>query len=585
MIYVKANTNYLAPTVRDWFRALLVLLVITFSHSALTAEDQPKVKIEGVSKILAVKLGQYVQEPSSQSPSGLRYWQRSVQQRLTQVLAALGYDSARVESQLIDNELNVNLTLGPATTYGKVEIKILGEGAKEGILKTYVASSAPLVGEQLVHADYEGFKADLLSIALTLGYFDAAYESHRLAVSRKTHNAEITLILNSGVRYRYGSINFDQSELSQEFLHRWVPFQEGELYDSSNVDTLAGDLRDSGYFGNVRVRADLDNANNGTVPIQIESTLREPHSATVGIGYGSDSGPRIRGSITRHYVNQHGHSAGVETILSATNQELSTYYSLPHHPDPANHYLQLDAGVANDIDDDVKSLRYTIGASHRRIDKRDWLQTYSLKYQHEISEIDNSRMRTQLLIPSIGMSRERTKQLTDWGTFKYSVDAQLSMAREEILSDLSFERYYLRLGSSQAFSPEHLLHTRLELGRLETENFSDIPLSLRFYAGGDDSIRGFGRREVSPQDADGNAIGGRYLSTISLEYEYRVRASLGIALFVDAGRAGFSELDPIAYGGGFGVRWYSPVGPIKLYLGAPLKGDEKSPRFHLSVGN
>ena len=554
--------------------------------SAASAKDEKQTSVEilGVEKALATQLAGYAGEPTSASPSALRHWQRSVEQRLAQALAALGYNNTSLDSTIEDGQLKVQLNLGPATTYSAVDVAIQSKGEGEAILGKFVRTAAPKQGQQLVHSDYEGFKADLLSIALTLGYFDAQYTTHQLAVSRKQHSAQLSLVLETGQRYRYGAVSFDTAELSPEFLQRWVPFKEDEPYNSSDVDTLARSLRDSGYFSGVRVRPEIDRAVDGKVPIQVDSKLREPHSATIGIGYGTDSGPRLRGSLTRHYVNKHGHSAGIETELSAESQELSTYYRLPHHPDPANHYLQLDAGVANTVIDDADSLRYTIGGSHHRINSAKWLESYSLKFQHETSEIDSVKTRTRLLIPGASWSRERTRTLAEWGTLKYSVDFRLNAAREALLSDIDFDRFYLKLGSGHAFSAKHLLHARMELGWIESKDFQKVPLSLRFYAGGDDSIRGFGRREVSPQDADGNAIGGRYLTTLSTEYEYRLRDSLGLALFVDAGRAGYNEFDPVAYGGGLGLRWYSPVGPIKVYVAVPLKGDDKSARFHLSMG-
>ncbi|MGB0867080.1 MAG: autotransporter assembly complex protein TamA [Granulosicoccaceae bacterium] len=562
---------------------LLALWVCPFAQAA--DDSKSRLEISGVPSELAEQLVKYAGEPASDSPSGLRHWQRKVEQRLPQSLAALGYNSPAIDSTLKDGYLTVQLSLGPATTYSAVDVHIVGEGQSEELFNQFIKKLAPKPGQQLVHADYESFKANLLAVALTLGYFDAQYSTHRLAVSRRQHSAQLDLELDSGQRYRYGPVNFSNSELSPEFLQQWVGFKEGEFYKSSDVDTFARDLRDSGYFNGVRVRPEIDRAVDGVVPINVESKLREPHSATIGIGYGTDSGPRLRGSITRHYVNKHGHSAGVDTELSAESQELSTFYRLPHHPDPANHYLQLDAGVANTIIDDASSLRYTIGANHHRINSNKWLESYSLKFQHETSEIDGEKSRIKLLIPGASWSREKTRTIADWGTLKYSVDFQINTAREALLSDIDFDRFYLKLGSGHAFSSKHLLHARMELGWIESNDFQQVPLSLRFYAGGDDSIRGFARREVSPQDADGNAIGGRYLTTLSTEYEYRLRDSLGLAFFVDMGRAGYNEFDPIAYGGGLGLRWYSPVGPIKVYIGVPLKGDDKSPRFHLSMGS
>lgn len=566
--------------------ALALAAVALLSLTPLRASEEPAthaVSVVGVEPALAEQLAEYLGQPNGDSPSALRHWQRAAEGRLPQSLAALGYNDSRIRSRLEDGALVVEVELGPPTTYTAVDARVLGNGADEELLTRFIDEAAPRVGAQLVHADYEKFKADLLSIALSLGYFDAEYSRKRLAVSRRARSATLELALASGPRYRYGPVSFSTEQLSPEFLQQWVTFQRGEPYNAQDVDAFARGLRDSGYFGGVRVRPEIDSAVDGEVPIHVEGTLREPHSATVGIGYGTDSGVRLRGSLTRHYVNRHGHSAGVETELSAENQELSAYYRLPHKPDPANHYLQFDVGAARTAIDDGRSQRYSIGANHNRITAARWLESYSLKFQQETSEIEGEDKRSELLIPGASWSRERNTTFAG-RALRTSVDLQLSAARRALLSDIDFDRFHLKLGGGYALSNRHLLHTRLDLGWVEANDFQQLPLSLRFYAGGDDSIRGYARREVSPRDADGNAIGGRYLSTFSAEYEYRLRESLGLAAFVDMGRAGYNDIDPVAYGGGFGLRWYSPVGPIKVYLAVPLRGDDKSPRFHLTVG-
>lgn len=567
-------------------QVILVLIVSFFGTISVADESSPPVSVEimGVKSSLEKQLKGFLSVPKSASPSAMRHWQRTAQQHLSQTLAAMGYNNHTIDSIIDGTKLTILIQLGPATTYSQFNVGIDGAGNSEPLLNEFIETAAPRIGQQLDHASYESFKNDLLSIALTLGYFDATYSKHRLAVSREMHKAQVDLVLDSGRRFTFGPVSFEQSELSPTFLQQWIPFQQGDGYNADDVDRMSRDLRNSGYFSSVRARPEIDNSKDGAVPITVESSLREPHSATVGIGYGTDSGVRLRGAITRHYVNKYGHSAGIESELSQENQELSAYYRVPHFPDPANHYLQFDSGVSNTIIDDTDSLRYSLGLKHHRITSALWSQLYSLTFQHETAEINTQQTRTRLLIPGVSWSREKTYSLSNWGSVNFGVDAQLSFARKALLSDLDFDRFYIKLGAGQAFSAKHLLHSRLELGWVESSEFSKIPPSLRFYAGGDDSIRGYGRRKVSPTDAEGNAIGGRYLTTLSLEYEYRIRESLGLAFFVDSGRAGYNEFDPIAYGAGFGLRWYSPVGPIKTYIGFPLKGDDKSAMFHLSMG-
>ena len=107
---------------------------------------------------------------------------------------------------------------------------------------------------------------------------------------------------------------------------------------------------------------------------------------------------------------------------------------------------------------------------------------------------------------------------------------------------------------------------------------------MRFFAGGDQSIRGYDYHSLGPEDADGNVIGGSSLLTGSIEYEHRLFGNYYGAAFVDAGNA-FDGTDLNAVvGAGVGIKWRSPIGPIRLYVAHPFSLDETGIKLHVSVG-
>jgi translocation and assembly module TamA len=122
------------------------------------------------------------------------------------------------------------------------------------------------------------------------------------------------------------------------------------------------------------------------------------------------------------------------------------------------------------------------------------------------------------------------------------------------------------------------------VGFTAKSEFDELPPSVRFFAGGDESVRGFGYDTLGPKEELGNVIGGSNLLVASVEYEHRLRGNFYGAVFVDAGNA-FDDVDvDAAVGAGLGLKWVSPVGPLRFYLAHPLNKSDRSVRLHIRLG-
>ena len=113
-----------------------------------------------------------------------------------------------------------------------------------------------------------------------------------------------------------------------------------------------------------------------------------------------------------------------------------------------------------------------------------------------------------------------------------------------------------------------------DFGFAEVEDFDLYPTSLRFFAGGDSSIRGYDFKSLGPEDENGNVIGGENLAVISAEYNHRVAPQWVVAAFVDGGNAYNDKLDDINVGTGFGFRWVQDFGSLRVDLAWPVSDDD-----------
>src|SRR5690606_4407632 len=129
----------------------------------------------------------------------------------------------------------------------------------------------------------------------------------------------------------------------------------------------------------------------------------------------------------------------------------------------------------------------------------------------------------------------------------------------------------------------HRLLGRTQVGAIATNSYGRIPPSLRFFAGGDQSVRGYGYQSLSPRDEYGNRVGGRYLLAQSAEYQYSLSEKWRVATFVDRGKAADKLNEAMKVGAGVGIRWVSPIGPLRLDWAQALD-DEREWRIHFSMG-
>lgn len=233
---------------------------------------------------------------------------------------------------------------------------------------------------------------------------------------------------------------------------------------------------------------------------------------------------------------------------------------------------------------DTESERFTLGTQWQHQPEHEWQRTLSLRWEQENYRTGDDEGQSTLLLPGIAFSRLHSDNKVDPNRgFRLQLD--LTGANQALLSDADLLHLNLQAKGLITLGAGHRILSRVQLGGIATNAFELIPPSLRFFAGGDQSVRGYDYQTLSPRDSEGERVGGRYLAVGSLEYQYPLLERWRLATFVDHGNAidGFS--DPLKTGVGFGVRWVSPVGPIRLDLAHALDQDEGSGfRIHFSMG-
>lgn len=544
------------------------------------------VNVEPSNRALRENVENYIGDLGDRNEQELLRYSRIAQEQAEKALQALGYYNGEIESEVSGGE-NPRLTLRiePGDPVRLRDITLRVEGPAADLSAFRVPRNRLKTGEVLNHGQYEQVKQQILNQASRYGFFDGRFKRQRLAIDPAANAADVELIFQSGPRYVLGDVRFEgDSPFDPDLLARMVPFEAGTPYDSELVADLNQAMQSSGYFEGVRVDANPANAEQQRIPVAVQLTTREPRTLGLGLGYSTDVGPRLRLDFRRHWVNPQGHSYGIETELSAPRQNVGLWYDVPLDP-PLTDKLRYAAGYQYEElgDNDSLSRLLTVGPEWHRKLPSGWQRVWALKWRHEQYELGDDSGVSTLLMPGVAYSYLRSDSRID-PSRGYRLEFELAAAKEGLLSDADLIHANTTIKGLITLAGRHRFLGRVEVGGNWTNEYTNVPPSLRYFAGGDQSVRGYDYQSLSPTNSDGDKIGGRYQLAVSAEYQYSLTDKWRVATFVDQGNAFNSlELPSLKSSVGLGVRWVSPVGPIRVDLAHPLDG-EGGVRLHFSMG-
>ena len=567
----------------------IVLLIVTGLYSPF-AWAQVEVSISGVDNKLEGELLSVVtlnrqRERQHITVARVRSLYRRADQEIKMALRARGYYKPVVQSSLDETEkgwsAKFDIKTGPPVIITKLQIVLEGEGEADKKLVSAIGKFPLREGDRLIDAIYEFGKVTIENVAAERGYFEATWATHTINVDLKNNSAEIRLQYDTGQRYRFGAISIPETVVERDILEKMIHFKTGDPYDSTLLISLSQKLKDSDYFNDVSVSPGLDDLAGKQVPIEIKLTPRPKNSYRIGVGFGTDTGPRLVGAWDSRYFNRRGHRIETDLRLSPVLSSMSGSYLIPYFLG-RNAELGVTSTLSHEDTDARKSDIFQGGLQHLK--KRwGWNETISLTYQYENFNIAQEEENSQLLMPGIGY----WKSVSDdpvYARHGYRLSGNLRGAAEGAVSDVSFIQLSLGAKYITSIGEKGRIITRANLGATAVSDFDRFPASLRFYAGGDNSIRGFDYESLGPTDSSGKVTGGRYLAVGSLEYEYRFLEKWSGAVFTDFGNAFSGLSDRFEYSVGTGVRWHSPIGLIRVDIGVGISQENLPIKLHIIVG-
>jgi translocation and assembly module TamA len=502
-------------------------------------------------------------------------------------LEAWGYYDGRIanRSETTDDggyHVWFNVTPGEPVLVTESSVVVTGEAASSDAVATAVGAFAPKIGERFDHAQYEASKAAIETALADSGFLGAKLTAHRVELRAAGRSARVDLAWDGGPRYSFGRTTFSGSQFPEEFLQRFTVWKEGDAYSSAKVLDLQRRLVAADYFGTVTVQPLPQKAVERAVPVEVTVTPARRTIYSAALYASTDRGAGVDLGVQRRWLNERGHKGQAEVDVAQRLQAFILSYRIPLSG-TRSRVLNF-AGIYKD-----ETTESSVSQTEKLATSvsRKWggfTSSYGMQLLAGDFELGSERGNSSLVFLEGALSYAQSDQpaFARRG-FNFTVSARFTPV--EALTDTRFASAKVESKWVHAVGESNRLILRGELGYMTVDDFDQLPPELRFFSGGDRSIRGFGFEEIGSRNAAGDVIGGDHLAEASVELERYWRKNLGAAVFADGGDAFLGDNFRLHVGVGAGIRWKSPVGVLRLDLAYPIKSiDENSWQIHFNIG-
>jgi len=571
---------------------LLVLLLsssLVIAKKTIDAQKNPpnlsiKIIVEGLSDkekknaLAYLEIVKYQRDPNL-NELWLKRLHAKAPNNIKKSLRPYGYYQVVVDSFLEkdssgDWQARYQVKTGERVKIVKVDLSIFNGGENDSEILAAIKNFPIKENDFLDHDVYETAKDNLLKLIGNLGYSDVKAQTKRILVDPNRNSAELTLHIDTGEKYYLGEFRFHQNSLHPEFINRYiVDVKPGDPFSQKRLLAIQQSLVKSGYFSVVDIKPEYSKTKAQQVPIDITLTPAKRHKLSFGFGYDTEIELNASARWQNRLVNRSGHNTDVLLRVSDKKNLLRGTYWIPIK-DPRTDKIGFTIKFENEETDDTE--RNTSDFEIARVFKwHDWNAKLFTEYKFERFESDHEPETLTRLLSFGGRLEGLFFEQGKYPRTGWSAFAELRGAPNIIWSDTDYIRLHLKSRFLLPVQEKGRFIFRGQLGLAEVGYFSKYPNSLRFFAGGDQSVRGYDWKSLGPVDDEGDVIGGKNVATASIEYNHKISHQWIAAAFLDAGNAYNDEFNKLYYGAGFGARWISPIGLVRADMGWPVNEDDE----------
>ncbi len=574
----------------------IICFIILFYSGIAYSQDSLRVVVKGLEGEALNNVMATLEVPSGIIKKGVddRIWlERFKTQSELKVKTALepfGYYGAEVASKIEKTAdetyiLKVDVIPGPPIIIDKADISIIGQGAEHRKLIQQVSSFPLNKGDILRQDKYEEAKSALKFIAVDNGYLDADFRVHEIKIYKKELRAEINLVFDTGNQYYFGETTITGApDYPDCFLRRFVNFSTGAPLYQKNLSRTQLNFLDSDRFRDVLINTEKKKAVDMKVPVKIQLVPKPRQSMKQGIGYGTDTGARLTVGFRDLNVLHRAHQFKSDFMLAEKKQSLLSSYIIPSANDIRS-FTALRFGLEHEDARRYYTKNTFIEIERIKGFKRRRIGSVYTRLLFEDYRISRRNKSTTLLYPGIRFSQHGYPDaIRPKSGYYYQMEARGT--HHAIGSNMNLFQMLVSANTIIPLPAGFSILLRINTAATwQDESITDIPPTLRFFAGGDNSVRGYAYKSLGPKDSRRRVVGGKHLFEGSVEIERAIAKDWAIAVFYDAGNS-FNSLSSIKLykGAGIGLRRYTPIGPVKIDVARKIGVRNPTFRLHISVG-
>ena len=564
------------------FSPIVIFIILMCIALSSNATPTLKFKISGINKEFLTSITarlQLKQEAiTNYNDDSINTFYREAPQEISKALETFGYFKSIVTSSALKHRRNkwegyYSIKLGPPLKITTIDLKILGAGASDqNILKRL--SNIPIKKGDVFRVDkYNAAKQFLFDLADSYGYTTAFLSTKEVQIDLENNTATIILHFDTDLQYYFGDTTFSVPFFSTVFLAKFLPYKTGDLYSSKKIYELHEALSNSNYFQKVSVIPQIAKNQLHKIPVDVTLTPRKAKQYNFGVGYGTDTGFRGSAGLDMRYLTPIGRSLKSWIRCSQVQNELEFHYLIPGQKPTTDLYDLSLAGRTLYLDKG-KSLTGQIGAGYTTVLKK-WRQTIKLSLQHEHYQLESLPYQTSImLIPGINWLNSRSDNPIR-PTKGHRVNINIQGASDYLGASNNFIQTQVDAKYLKNISSRIQVLLRATLGFTAVDNIDNLPLSLQFYTGGMQSIRGFGYNTIGP---------GRNLAISSVELRHQIIGDWHLAAFYDVGNATNDLFTKPKQGLGGGIVLRTIIGVFELNYAKAISQPGTPGRIQFSIG-
>lgn len=563
---------------------LIGIFILLFSLSWTTFAKNTEYQIQGVKGDLKNNVVYYLAALSAVPVGKIALRETKIKQTVRQAMQALGYYNPKIVfiyPKKDSHVLTIQIEKGDPVLVRNIDIEFRGDANSDPDFQKILTSLNLKPKSVFHHGQYESLKSRIKTLGVSNGYFDARMMESSVKVYPAEKSADVTIIYESGHRYKFGQIQVEgipDTAVIQPLLH----FKAGQQYSTRQLAELSQSLSQTKYFKTVDVHPDMEHVQNYTIPVLVKLTHRSDNIMETGIGYSTDEGARLQWNWEKPWVNDKGHHFTSQLKIAQTTQTADFSYYVPNK-NPIDDYYKFQTTLEDEDLDDTHYKQIETGIHYWTRMWGDWQRDYFFKTAYEEYTQGEDEGNTLLFLPGASLTRTRSRGGIDpyWGDQQTMT---VMFSDPAWMSDTRFVSVWGKSKWLRTYDEKHRLIFRAEQGALLWGNLDKIPASERFFTGGDQTVRGYAYKSISPLDSSAKLSGALNTSVVSLEYNYQFAPKWRIATFVDAGTATNDYQDAWKVGTGIGTRWLSPVGALRIDLAFGVSERPIPFRLHFALG-